>query len=95
MVINDKPVIRIEYCPKCRWMIRASWMTQEFLSTFENELGGVTIVPGGADAVFNISIGDELLWSREAQGRFPQVKEIKRLIRDRVAPGRDLGHIDQ
>ena len=95
MVINDKPVIRIEYCPKCGWMIRSTWMAQEFLSTFEGELGGVTIAPGSADAVFNISIGDELLWSRGDQGRFPQIKEIKRLIRDRVAPGRDLGHVDK
>ncbi|MCZ6653778.1 MAG: Rdx family protein, partial [Planctomycetota bacterium] len=45
MSVDDRPVIRIEYCTKCRWMIRASWLAQEFLSTFENELGGVTIAP--------------------------------------------------
>ncbi len=95
MSVDDRPVIRIEYCSKCRWMIRASWLAQEFLSTFENELGGVTIAPAREDAVFDISIGDELLWSRKAEGRFPQIKEIKKRIRDRVAPGRDLGHIDK
>ncbi len=93
--MNNKPIIRIEYCVKCRWLIRAAWLAQEFLSTFENELGGVTIAPGDKAAVFNITIGDHLLWSREVKGRFPQVKEIKQLIRDQVAPGRDLGHIDK
>ena len=93
--MDDRPVIRIEYCRKCRWMIRASWLAQEFLSTFENELGGVTIVPALEDAVFDISIDNELLWSRKAEGRFPQIKEIKKRVRDRVAPGRDLGHVDK
>ncbi len=28
------------------------------------------------------------------RGRFPEIKEIKQLVRDRVAPGRSLGHTD-
>ncbi len=92
--MNSKPIIRIEYCAKCRWMIRAAWVAQELLSTFENELGGVTLAPSEKVGVFNIAIGDQLLWSREAEGGFAQPKEIKRLVRDQVAPGKDLGHID-
>ena len=95
MEMSDKPIVKIEYCRKCKWMIRAAWMAQECLSTFEDELGGVTISPGNTDAMFDISIDGELLWSRNAQGRMPGVKEFKRLIRDHVAPGRNLGHIDK
>ncbi len=65
--MNSKPIIRIEYCAKCRWMIRAAWVAQELLSTFENELGGVTLAPSEKVGVFNIAIGDQLLWSREAE----------------------------
>jgi selenoprotein W-related protein len=28
------------------------------------------------------------------QGRFPEIRELKQLVRDRIAPGRSLGHSD-
>ena len=42
----SKPVISIEYCTQCRWLLRAAWTMQELLTTFEDELGGVTLIPG-------------------------------------------------
>lgn len=36
--------------------------------------------------------GDLLIWSREEEGRFPDSAELKRLVRDVVAPSKDLGH---
>jgi selenoprotein W-related protein len=39
-------------------------------------------------------VDGELVWSRDAQGRFPDIKELKQLVRDRIAPGRSLGHSD-
>lgn len=86
--------IEIEYCTQCRWLLRAAWMAQELLQTFEQEIGGVTMIPGSG-GIFEIRIGEEMIWSRNAQGRFPEIKELKRLVRDRVAPGRDLGHTDR
>jgi len=41
-----------------------------------------------------VRVDDEVIWSRKERGRFPEIKEIKQLIRDRVAPGRSLGHTD-
>jgi selenoprotein W-related protein len=92
--MNDRPRIEIEYCTQCRWLLRAAWMAQELLTTFESDLGGVTLVPG-AGAVFDVRLLGEVLWSRKDQGRFPDIKELKRLVRDRVAPGKDLGHVDR
>lgn len=69
-------------------------MAQELLQTFEQEIAGVTMIPGSG-GIFEIRIGEEMIWSRNAQGRFPEIKELKRLVRDRVAPGRDLGHADR
>src|SRR5262249_38692095 len=31
------PRIEIEYCTQCRWLLRAAWMAQELLTTFEKE----------------------------------------------------------
>jgi selenoprotein W-related protein len=44
----DLPQIEIEYCRQCRWLLRAGWMAQELLVTFEDELGGAALVPGSA-----------------------------------------------
>ena len=35
------------------------------------------------------------VWSRKERGRFPELAELKQLVRDRVAPGKDLGHTDK
>jgi selenoprotein W-related protein len=69
-------------------------MAQELLTTFAEELGSVTLTPDGTGGVFEVRVNDEVIWSRKEQGRFPELKEIKQLIRDRVAPGRSLGHTD-
>jgi selenoprotein W-related protein len=88
-------IIQIEYCKGCRWLLRASWVAQELLSTFENELAGVTLIPSESGGIFDIQMNGEMLWSRKVQGRFPDIKELKQLVRDKVAPERDLGHVDQ
>lgn len=87
------PRLEIEYCTRCRWLLRAAWTAQELLTTFESELGEVALVPG-TGGVFEIRLGGELIWSRKASG-FPELAELKRLVRDRVAPDRDLGHSDR
>jgi len=88
------PRVEIEYCTQCRWLLRAGWMAQELLTTFEQELAGVTLVPG-TGGVFEVRVDGDKTWSRKTEGRFPDIKELKQRIRDRVAPGRDLGHSDR
>ena len=75
-------------------MLRAAWMGQELLSTFEAELGEVALSPG-TGGVFEVYAGDRLVWSRSAEGRFPDIKELKQRVRDVIAPGKDLGHSDR
>ena len=91
--MNRSPRLEIEYCTQCRWLLRAAWLAQELLTTFVDELGEVALVPGKG-GVFEVRLDGETLWSRKAEGRFPEAKEVKQRLRDRVAPGRDLGHSD-
>jgi selenoprotein W-related protein len=88
------PMIEIEYCRQCRWLLRAAWTAQELLTTFEEELGGIVLKPG-TGGIFEVRVGEETIWSRSAQGGFPEISELKRRVRDKVAPGRRLGHIDR
>ena len=86
--------IEIEYCAQCRWLLRAAWIAQELLVTFEDSLGEVALRPG-AGGVFEIRVDGSPLWSRREQARFPELRELKQLVRDRIAPGRSLGHSDR
>ena len=94
MATSELPWVEIRYCRQCRWLLRAAWMAQELLATFDEELGGVTLVPG-TGGVFVVSVDGETVWSRKDDGGFPEIAELKRRVRDRVAPGRDLGHVDR
>jgi selenoprotein W-related protein len=89
-----KPIIIIEYCPKCNWLLRAAYMAQELLTTFESDLYGVTLQPSEVAGRYTISINDAILFDRKEQGRFPEIKELKQLVRDKVNPDKDLGHSD-
>ena len=88
------PTVEIEYCPGCRWLLRASWLAQELLTTFEKQLGGVLLRPSETPGRFSVTVDGELVWDRKTEGRFPEIKELKQLIRDRVAPDQNLGHSD-
>ena len=88
------PRLEITYCTQCRWLLRAAWMAQELLTTFETELGEVALIPG-TGGIFEVRLDDTLLFSRKEAGRFPESKELKQLVRDRIAPDRHLGHSDR
>lgn len=92
--MNPKPRVEIQYCTQCRWLLRAAWMAQELLTTFEAELGEVALIPG-TGGIFEVRIDGNTIWSRKERGRFPDIAELKQLARDRIAPGKDLGHSDK
>ncbi|HEY0239654.1 MAG TPA: SelT/SelW/SelH family protein [Friedmanniella sp.] len=91
---GSRPRVSITYCTQCRWLLRASWLAGELLTSFTTDLGEVALVPG-VGGVFVVAIDDEVVWDRRRDGGFPDVAPLKRLVRDRVAPGRSLGHTDR
>ena len=94
MTEAGKPRITITYCRQCQWLLRAAWMAQELLSTFAEDLEEVTLRVG-TGGVFTIEYDGALIWERKRDGGFPDVKTLKQLVRDRLDPERDLGHIDR
>jgi selenoprotein W-related protein len=90
-----KPTITIEYCPKCGWMMRAAYMAQELLTTFTDDIYGVTLHPSEINGRYSISVNNDVLFDRKKEGRFPEIKELKQLIRDKVNPEKSLGHSDE
>ncbi len=88
------PRVEITYCRKCRFLLRASWLAQELLTTFAEELGEVALLPGES-GVFVVRLDGAVLFDRARSRRFPEPKELKQIIRDRIAPDKDLGHSDR
>lgn len=88
------PRVAIRYCTGCRWLLRAAWMAQELLTTFEQDVAEVALQPGNG-GVFQVSIDGELIWDRSRDGGFPDIKALKQRVRDRVAPDKSLGHSDK
>lgn len=86
--------VDIEYCTGCQWLLRAGWIAQELLTTFEQDLEQVALKPGSG-GVLDVRLNGDLVWSRGEKGRFPEMKELKQIIRDRIDPDRSLGHSDR
>lgn len=89
-----KNKVDIEYCTQCRWLLRAAWLAQELLTTFDQELHHVSLQPG-TGGIFIVRLNEQVIFSRKDTGRFPESKELKQLIRDEIAPERDLGHSEE
>lgn len=89
-----KASITIEYCPKCGWLLRSAYMAQELLTTFGDDLRSVTLQPSEISGSFHISIDGNVIFDRKQYGGFPEIKELKQIVRDVVSPGKSLGHAD-
>ena len=62
-ITMENPLIEIEYCTKCRWLARASWIAQELLSTFSHEISGITLIPSNIAGIFEIRCGRQVILS--------------------------------
>jgi selenoprotein W-related protein len=69
-------------------------MAQELLTSFEQEITELTLIPG-TGGVFEVVANGEMVWSRKEAGRFPEITELKQAVRDVIAPGKNLGHADK
>jgi selenoprotein W-related protein len=86
-----RPRVEIRYCTRCRFMLRAAYLAQELLAAFEQELGEVALVPSAGGILEVVLDGETLVSNRETHGTL-EASEVKRLLRDRIAPGRKIGH---
>ena len=89
-----KNTIEIQYCTQCKWLMRATWMSQELLTTFNDEIDALTLIPG-TGGIFKIKANDKEIWCRKTENGFPEITTLKTLVRDVIAPKKNLGHIDR
>jgi len=75
--------------------MRAAWMAQEMLTTFNDELQGILLRPSEVNGRYTICINEKKIFDRKENGGFPEIKELKQMVRDEIAPGKSLGHADR
>ena len=86
--------ITIEYCSKCKFMMRSAWIAQELLQTFEGDLDEVALRPSLTPGIWRISANGKQVWDRKTERGLPELKDLKRRVRDIIAPNKDLGHAE-
>ena len=91
----SKNRLEIEYCVKCHFMMRAAWMAQEMLRTFDGDVDEVALLPSKVAGIFQMRANGTLVWDRKSEQAFPESREIKCRIRDIIAPDKDLGHSER
>jgi selenoprotein W-related protein len=70
-------------------------MAQEFLTTFEDDIKGVLLEQADTQGQFTISVDGQVLFDRKTEGGFRDIKELKQIIRDKIAPSKNLGHSER
>lgn len=76
-------------------MLRAAYMAQELLTTFSDDIKGVLLQPSEISGTYLIKVNELQVFDRKEAGRFPEIKELKQLVRDVVNPEKSLGHSDK
>ncbi|KAL0949585.1 hypothetical protein HGRIS_009634 [Hohenbuehelia grisea] len=82
-----RPSVTIEFCDRCRWLHRASWVQTELFLTFPPPvLKSITLVPLKSEETagrFRVWLHEDsngetpiLLWDRKVEGGFPELKHL-------------------
>ena len=87
--LQSKPVneqglaVTLEYCAQCGYLPRAQWMAGEILAALQDDIASFALIPGGGGC-FEWAVDGEVISSKNATGRFPDVDEIMELIANRL-----------
>jgi selenoprotein W-related protein len=86
--------VTIVYCSKCKFMMRSAWIAQELLQTFNGDLDEAALRPSPAPGIWRIYANGQQVWDRKTERGLPELKDLKRRVRDIIAPDKDLGHAE-
>ncbi|KAK7063656.1 Rdx family-domain-containing protein [Favolaschia claudopus] len=108
--LTENTTVTIEFCDRCRWLHRASWVQTELLLTFppptitciallprnsEETAGRFRVWVTQGNTATGEAVTPQLAWDRKVEGGFPELKVLKQRIRDIIQPGKSLGHSDK
>ncbi len=71
--------IEVVYCADCGYWPRTSWMIGELMTDIQHLVSEVTLVPD-TKGLFEWKVNGELVFSKAAMGRFPEMDELRELV---------------
>jgi len=77
-------IITIRYCAPCHFEKQAVNLAEELNIQFGEILTDVVLESTQAIGIFEISIDDELVYSKNKTGRLPQPGEVEQLLMTRI-----------
>lgn len=89
-----KRSVTVEYCSKCKFMMRSAWIAQELLQSFEGDIDEAVLKPSEIPGIWRIYANDQQVWDRKTERGLPEMKDLKRRVRDVIAPNKNLGHAE-
>lgn len=78
-----KNVMRIEYCTSWAYLARAVALSRNLLKLNEDKISELTLVPSHG-GVFEISLNDELIFSKKELERYPEKEEIENMVSEKL-----------
>jgi selenoprotein W-related protein len=82
-MINPQHRVTIEYCVPCHYLPRATALASEILGQWAPVLTGLELRSGKGGRL-EITVDDELVFSKAELQRFPEDGEVSRLLRERL-----------
>lgn len=79
-----KKLISIEYCTSWGYLSKAVALAQNLLDQHKNNLENVSIIPSSG-GVFEVKLGDELLFSKKELNKFPEENEVEEIIKEKLS----------
>ena len=74
--------------------MRSAWISQELLQSFEGHLDEAALRPSLVPGIWQIHANGQLVWDRKTERGLPEMKDLKRRVRDIIAPDKNLGHAE-
>ena len=82
-MVEQQIAIEVVYCADCGYWPRTSWMLGELMTDIQHLVSDVKLIPE-SKGLFEWSVDGELIFSKAAMGRFPDMDELRELIYARL-----------
>ena len=78
-----KPILSIEFCTSWGYEKKAVTVLGVLVGPFKNDFLEFKMIPSSG-GIFEVTLGDKLLFSKKKLGRFPELDEITGLIKKEI-----------
>ena len=83
MVLDPRHRLTIEFCVPCNYIPRAVGLTDELLSGWAPMIKDIELLPSSKGR-FEVTLDDELIFSKASLGRHAREGEVAALVRERI-----------